>query len=131
VLGCFVVDVAWVSAVAVHINDAPLYMAGNQQRAMIERQLERTPGTHLVIVRYTTSHPVYREWFYNRADIEHATVVWARDLGQDCNEKHIARFTGRRIWLIEPDTNPPELKPYSTPALTATEEDRCFEDSGQ
>lgn len=130
VLGCFVVDVAWVSAVAVHINDARLYMAGNQQRAMIERQLEQTPGSHLVIVRYAPSHPVFREWVYNRADIEHATVVWARDLGQDCNEKLIARFTGRRVWLIEPDTNPPELKPYSAPALTATEEDLCFEDSG-
>ena len=76
-------DAAWVSAIAVHINDARLYMAGNQPRAMMERQLEQTPGNHLVIVHYTPSHPVYREWVYNRADIEHAKVIWARDLGRD------------------------------------------------
>ena len=51
VVGTFAFDAAWVSAVAVHINDARLYMAGNQQRAMIERRLEQMPGSHLVIVR--------------------------------------------------------------------------------
>jgi hypothetical protein len=130
VLGCFVVDVAWVSALAVHINDTRLYMAGNQQRAMIQRQLEQTPGSHLVIVRYAPSHPVYREWVYNRADIEHAKVVWARDLGQDCNEKLIAAFRGRKVWLIEPDTNPPELKVFSPSALSPTGQGRCIDDGG-
>ena len=113
VIGCFAVDVAWVSAMAVHVTDARLYMAGDQQRAMVERRLEQTPGNHLVIVHYMPSHPVYREWVYNRADIEHAKVVWARDLGKKCNEKLIAEFGDRKIWLIEPDTNPNELKPFS------------------
>ena len=97
---------------------------------MIERRLEQTPGSHLVIVHYTPSHPVYREWVYNRADIEHAKVVWARDLGQECDEKLIGEFGGRSVWLIEPDSNPNELKPFSPPALTAAEEDQCLEDSG-
>jgi hypothetical protein len=129
VVGCFAVDAAWISAVAVHIDDARLNMTGNQQRATIERQLEQTPGSQLVIVRYTPSHPVYRGWVYNRGDIEHAKVIWARDLGQECNEKLVAAFRGRSVWLIEPDASPPELKPYSAPALTATGEDRCLYDS--
>jgi hypothetical protein len=130
VIGCFAVDAAWVSAMAVHVADARLYMAGYQPRAMVERRLEQTPGSHLVIVHYTLSHPVYREWVYNHADIEHSKVVWARDLGNKCNEKLIAEFEGRKVWLIEPDSNPSELKPFSPPALTAAEEDHCLEDTG-
>ena len=109
VVSCFALGAAWVSAAAVHINLPQLYMAGNQERAMIERRLEQTPGSHLVIVHYTLSHPVFREWVYNRADVEHAKVIWARDLGEECNEKLIGAFRGRRVWLIEPDTNPTEL----------------------
>jgi hypothetical protein len=130
VVGCFALDAVWVSAGAVHINDARLYMAGDQERATIARRLGQTPGSHLVIVRYTPSHPVYREWVYNRGDIEHAKVIWARDLGQECNEKLIGAYTGRSVWLIEPDINPTELKPYSPAALTAIQKDRCLDDSG-
>jgi hypothetical protein len=130
VVGCFAVDAAWISAMAVHINYGPMYMAGYQPRANIGRRLEQTPGSHLVIVRYTPSHPVYREWVYNRAQIEQAKVMWARDLGQECNQRLIAEFTGRTAWLIEPDINPTALKPYSAPALTAPRGDRCLDDSG-
>jgi hypothetical protein len=131
VIGCFAIDAAWVSAVAVRVNDVRLYMAGNQQRAMIEHRLEQTPGSHLVIVHYTPSHPVYREWVYNPADIEHAKVIWARDLGQECNEKLIRAFSSRSVWMIEPDLSPADLKAYSAPALTATGADRCFDDSNR
>lgn len=127
---CFAVDAAWVSALAVHVNDVRLYMAGNQDRALVERRLEQTPGNHLVIVRYTPSHPVYREWVYNRADIEHAKVIWARDLGAGCNQKLLGAYGGRNPWLIEPDINPDEPKPYATPALTAAPED-CPIDPGR
>ena len=128
VVGCFAFDAAWVSAMAVHINYGQMYMAGYRPRANIERRLEQTPGNHLVIVHYTPSHPVYREWVYNRAQIEHAKVIWARDLGRECNEKLIGEFTGRQVWLIEPDINPTELKPYAAPALAAPG-NRCL-DSG-
>jgi hypothetical protein len=40
VVSCFALGAAWVSAAAVHINLPQLYMAGNQERAMIERRLE-------------------------------------------------------------------------------------------
>src|SRR3984893_15033346 len=97
---------------------------------MIERRLEQTPGSHLLIVHYTPAHLVSREWVYNRADLEHARVIWARDLGRECDEKLIADFRGRRIWWIEPDTNPTELNPYSAPALTVAGQDPCLDDSG-
>lgn len=129
IVGCFAVDAAWVSAVAVHVNDARLYMAGNQERAAIERRLEQAPVNHLVIVQYTPSHLVHREWVYNHGDIERAKVIWARDLGRECNEKLIGAYGGRSVWWIEPDINPAELKPYSVPAPTAAEPDRCLDDT--
>jgi hypothetical protein len=129
VLGCFVFDAAWLSAVAVRINYWRLYTVGNEERAAIQQRLEETPGTHLVFVRYSPSHEVFREWVYNRADIEHAKVIWARDLGQQCDRQLMAKFSTRRTWLVEPDTNPSHLEPYAAPALNVNEQYRCAEDS--
>jgi hypothetical protein len=112
VISCFVFDAAWLGAVAAHINSDRLYSAGNQERAAIQRQLERLPGTHLVIVHYAPTHMVHREWVYNRADIEHTKVLWARDLGQDCNKPLIRYFKDRKVWLVAPDEDPVQLSPY-------------------
>jgi hypothetical protein len=72
-------------------------------RAAIARQLESAPGTHLVFVRYGPKHNLHDEWVYNRADIDHAKVVWANDLGEERNSELIRYFAGRQVWLAEPD----------------------------
>src|SRR5713226_561515 len=53
---------------------------GIDYRARIEAQLEGTPGNHLVIVRYSPRHDTFAEWVYNRADVDNAKVVWAREI---------------------------------------------------
>jgi hypothetical protein len=85
----------------------PWYLFGGPQpvtsRAAVARQLEKTPGLHLVFVRYGPRHSVHDEWVYNRADIDRAKVVWANDLGAERNGELIRYLAGRQVWLIEPD----------------------------
>ena len=83
-------------------------------RIAVSRQLEAIPGKLLLFVRYYPQHHFQEEWVYNRADIDGARVVWARDLGASEDEKLRAYFPGRAAWLLEPDFRPPRLTPYAT-----------------
>jgi len=81
-------------------------------RALLVNKLSSFPGKHLVIVRYDSSHNVHHEWVYNAADIDHAKIVWARDIpGQDL-QPLIQYFKDREIWLLEADNSPPQLLRY-------------------
>lgn len=86
---------------------------GDLERARLLRQLEMSPGRHLVMVRYGPNHEAHFEWVYNRADIDGAKVVWAREMDADRNRALIQYFSTRQVWLLEPDEPNPELKPYA------------------
>jgi hypothetical protein len=94
-------------------NSAPV----KTDRARIEAKLESQPGAQLAIVRYATPAKAKYEWVYNRADIDGSKVVWARDMGPAQNQELIDYFKGRRVWLVQPDEDPPALSAYS-PALS-------------
>ena len=85
---------------------------GNVARARILKQLETSGGKHLVFVRYALSHDPGDEWAYNGADIDGSPVVWARELDRGSNQKLLRYFSGRRVWLVEPDRPSPQLEPY-------------------
>ncbi len=72
------------------------------QRARISAQLERTPGKHLVIMRYGPLHSIHAEWVYNAADIDRAKIVWARDMSPERNQELLEYFHDRRVWLVDP-----------------------------
>jgi hypothetical protein len=88
---------------------------GNLDRARIIRELEATSGRHLVIVRYSAGHQPYTEWVFNRADIDGAKVVWAREMDEERNRALMQYFSSRQVWLLEPDEANPQLKPYPAP----------------
>jgi hypothetical protein len=88
---------------------------GDVSRLTIERQLETLPGKHLILVRYTDDHNIHDEWVYNRAEIDSAKVVWARETNPQQDAKLLDYFGDRKIWLVTPDTDNTYLAPYSAP----------------
>jgi hypothetical protein len=74
---------------------------GLQRRVEIQKQLDQTPGKHLVVVNYEGVHSFHDEWVYNGADIDGSKVVWARDLGPEQNAKLIDYFRGRHVWIVK------------------------------
>jgi hypothetical protein len=85
------------------------------QRADILKQLGQDGDRHLILVRYAPDHSSHEEWVYNRADIEAAKVVWARDMGEEKNRQLYQDFRGRRLWLLEPDGPTPRLQQVLPP----------------
>jgi len=81
-------------------------------REEIARRLEAAGGEHLVIVRYSPDHPPFREFVFNDADIDHARIVWARDMGAEKNAELVRYFSRRHVWLLDGDLDPPRLSAY-------------------
>jgi hypothetical protein len=86
---------------------------GTSRRAYVQQALDEVPGQLLVFVRYYPQHIFQDEWVYNRANIDSARVVWARDLGPQENAALMAYYPGRRVVLLEPDFRPPRMRPYT------------------
>ena len=82
-------------------------------REEIVRELDAVPGDHLVFVRYRPGHDPSREWVYNAADIDRAHVVWAREVGEQEDAALRRYFPDRRVWLLEPDDDPPRLTEFA------------------
>lgn len=88
---------------------------GDASRVAVMEQLLRTHGRHLIMVRYSDDHNIHDEWVYNGAEIDSAKVLWARELDEEQNAKLFAYFKDRQIWLVEPDVDNTEIKPYTPP----------------
>jgi 4-amino-4-deoxy-L-arabinose transferase-like glycosyltransferase len=80
-------------------------------RITVEKRLAAEPGRQLVFVRYFSTHG-YQEWIHNDADIDRARVVWALELTPGENAKLKSYYPDRKVWLMEPDAQPPKLLPY-------------------
>ncbi len=77
--------------------------AWNVARERVAQEVAAGGGKHLVFVRYASDHSPHEEWVYNRADIDAAAVVWARevDAAQDASLQRY--FCSRSIWRVEAD----------------------------
>jgi hypothetical protein len=72
------------------------------RRQVIQRQIEQNPGKHLLLLRYFDHNP-HEEWVYNGADLQGPKIIWAREMGEDINQRLLAHYADRQVWLIEPD----------------------------
>jgi hypothetical protein len=87
-------------------------------RALLEDRLEHMPGLQLVMVRYGADHFIEQEWVYNRADIDHSKVVWAREMPNAADNVDLnAYFHDRMCWILEPDVDQLQLTPCPSLAV--------------
>lgn len=93
------------------------------ERAWVETQLNSLPGSQLILVRYDPNHNPMFEWVYNRSDIDHEKVVWARDMGAPQNDELLQYYNTRRVWLLEADATPPKLSQYVAPGVQVSAKD--------
>ena len=88
------------------------YIPIHPPRTIIAKELEKMGGKQLVFVHYDQpGHSPDYEWVYNRADIDHSQIVWARDLGAASNNQLRQYFANRQAWWIDADAKPPRLVP--------------------
>jgi hypothetical protein len=64
-------------------------------------------------VRYAPDHLPDDEWVYNAADIDSSKVIWARELDNASNQQLVEYYRDRTVWLVQPDSNPVAVTPYS------------------
>jgi hypothetical protein len=101
-----------VAAIMIGTHIEPVWPRGNLQRVAILKRLQAFPEGQLIIVSYAPDHQPHKEWVYNRADINGAHVVWARDMGPEKNRELLDYFKDRRVWRFRPDQSETELDPY-------------------
>ena len=83
-----------------------------ERRIFVNQQLDGVPGKVLVFVRYSPRHIFQDEWMYNRAAIDDARIVSARDLGDAENRQLLRYYPDRTALVLEPDAQPPSLTAY-------------------
>lgn len=115
---CVAVAVLRVFAAAAGVPIEARRGSEDSNRRMIESQLEATPGKQLVIVHYGPGHIPHNEWVFNRADIDDAKIVWARDMGVSGDEDLLRYFRDRRVWLLNADDRPLKLADYKQSAAS-------------
>jgi hypothetical protein len=81
-------------------------------RARLCAQLEAMPGQHLVIVHNRMSSFGRYDWVYNEPDIEHAKIIWARDMGDARNQELLRFYPNRHTWIVDQDDGIMRLTPY-------------------
>jgi hypothetical protein len=87
-----------------------------RERERVLTKLEAMPGKHLVLMRYSPEHNCNREWVFNGADLDHAKVLWAREMDTEKDRQLLDYFSDRTAWVVEPDQPDPQPVPYFSKA---------------
>ena len=92
------------------------HWAWSAQRAQINSRLQQDAARHLIIVPSNMKRSEHEAWVYNEADIDAAKIVWAHEMDEMRNRQLLRYFKDRQSWLLNLDTEPPTLMPYSLSA---------------
>lgn len=82
------------------------------QRQRIQADLENRSGKHLVIVHHPWHDVPAQDWIYNDADIDHAKVIWARDMGYEQNQELLDYYPDRQVWYVDRGDVLGQIIPY-------------------
>jgi hypothetical protein len=99
-----------------HPHPFPDLHPNGAARERVAEQLSNIPGRHLVVVHYSPQHYVHDEWVYNRAQINDAKIVWARDIPGVPLLPLLNYFSGYRVWVVNADDPTPKPQPYTEAA---------------
>jgi hypothetical protein len=105
---CGFLVIAVISAAAPLPADALRYSRAD----LIADYSQLQHGKHLIFVKYESGHLLHDEWVYNQADLEHANIIWARDMGPAANESLIHYFADRQVWVVQIGKINIQLDPY-------------------
>jgi hypothetical protein len=95
--------------------------AWNWKRQEIERSLSKA-GEHLILVEYGPRHVADKEWVFNHGDIDAASVVWARSLGEAEDAELRRYFASRSAWRLRVENdNGPFILTGLTPAASGAQ----------
>ncbi len=72
-----------------------------RHRTAVAEDLEASPGRDLVFVRYGPASSAEDEYVFNRADLDSADIVWARERTDRENSLLRASMPDRRVWRLE------------------------------
>jgi hypothetical protein len=101
-IALFLAQVGWKAA----------HPSADLPRTQVQHFLDGQTGRQLAIVRYDAGHDTRNEWVYNAADIDASRVIWAHDMSAVENRELFDYYKDRKIWLVEPDQNPPKVSRY-------------------
>ena len=82
-------------------------------RQQVIQTLDAIPGGHVVLLRYSPTHCVHREWVYNLADIDRQRIIWAHEMGPEWDRAFVEHYRGRQVWVLDPDQSPVRLMRYA------------------
>jgi hypothetical protein len=82
------------------------------QRQRVKADLDRLPGKQLVIVHHSYHDVPTTDWIYNEADMDHAHILWARDMGYLENRELLNYYSDRQVWYVDRGDQTARLQPY-------------------
>lgn len=86
------------------------------ERGHIESELQKLPGPQLIFVRESNKRDPNETWVYNAPEIDASKVVWAWEMDAADNRELMQYYPDRKAWLVDMNTEPASLTPYSLAA---------------